>query len=207
MKRIGFTLTELLVVIAILAVLVAILLPVFASVRRKAQRADCTSNMHQLHIACALYAQNADGFLPPYPSDPRDTPGASGGCYRDSSDLLLAALNPYLHSRDVWHCPSDFSAHTADETACNFPVLKLTSYGYDGFRITSEGIVLMRMDGANNVKGLKNGDTTVWPLFRDTSTCPSDAGYAQYNHGDGLWNVLFLDGHAGTFRLDCVSLH
>jgi len=60
----GFTLIELLVVIAIIAVLAAILFPVFSRAREKARSASCQSNLKQLAVAFQMYAQDCDGFLP-----------------------------------------------------------------------------------------------------------------------------------------------
>ena len=60
----GFTLIELLMVISLLAILAAILFPVFAGVRANARRTACTSNLRQLGIAVALYAQDADEHYP-----------------------------------------------------------------------------------------------------------------------------------------------
>src|SRR5262245_12692940 len=60
----GFTLIELLVVIAIIAILAAILFPVFAKAREKARQASCESNLKQLTLACLQYAQDYDEKLP-----------------------------------------------------------------------------------------------------------------------------------------------
>ena len=65
MKRKGFTLIELLVVIAIIAILAAILFPVFAKAREKARQATCQSNLKQLGLAFFQYVQDYDGVLPP----------------------------------------------------------------------------------------------------------------------------------------------
>ncbi len=58
--RSAFTLVELLVVIAIIAILAAILFPVFAQAREKARQATCISNLGQLGTACLMYAQDYD---------------------------------------------------------------------------------------------------------------------------------------------------
>src|SRR5688500_9143161 len=62
--RRAFTLVELLVVIAIIAILAAILFPVFAQAREKARAAACLSNLKQLGLATAMYAQDHDELLP-----------------------------------------------------------------------------------------------------------------------------------------------
>src|SRR5690349_24108534 len=63
-RRTGFTLIELLVVIAIIAILTAILFPVFATAREKARQASCQSNLKQLGLATAMYATDYDGTFP-----------------------------------------------------------------------------------------------------------------------------------------------
>src|SRR5688572_32605433 len=63
-RRAGFTLIELLVVIAIIAILAAILFPVFAQAREKARQAGCMSNCKQLGLASNMYAQDYDEMLP-----------------------------------------------------------------------------------------------------------------------------------------------
>ncbi len=63
--RNGFTLIELLVVMAIIAILAAMLFPVFAQARSKAMQIDCLSNVRQLTLAFIMYADDYDGFLPP----------------------------------------------------------------------------------------------------------------------------------------------
>src|SRR5580693_8308372 len=65
MKKTGFTLIELLVVIAIIAILAAILFPVFAAAREKARQTACASNLKQLGLAIAEYIQDYDEILPP----------------------------------------------------------------------------------------------------------------------------------------------
>jgi prepilin-type N-terminal cleavage/methylation domain-containing protein/prepilin-type processing-associated H-X9-DG protein len=93
----GFTLIELLVVIAILAVLAALLFPVFANAREKARRTTCLSNLRQIGLAALNYEQDNDGDVVPL---------ARGD---GRKDILIFAdlLAPYTKSPDIWVCPSD----------------------------------------------------------------------------------------------------
>ena len=68
-SRRGFTLIELLVVIAIIAILAAILFPVFAQAREKARQTQCLSNMKQIGVGLMMYAQDYDETLPIQPLD------------------------------------------------------------------------------------------------------------------------------------------
>ncbi|MEJ7612207.1 MAG: prepilin-type N-terminal cleavage/methylation domain-containing protein [Candidatus Fervidibacter sacchari] len=86
MRR-GFTLIELLVVIAIIAILAAILLPVFSRVREKARATTCISNMKQQGLAMLQYVNDYDGVYMPFPQ-------------------WKSRLDPYMTNRCLWKCPS-----------------------------------------------------------------------------------------------------
>ncbi len=94
MKSSGLTLTELLVVISIIAILAAILLPVMAKVRDQARRTACLSNLHEVGLACHLFAAEHEQHLPvnSHVSNPHLR--------------LIDCLTPYLKSLDVFYCPS-----------------------------------------------------------------------------------------------------
>ena len=94
--RKGFTLIELLVVIAIIAILAAILFPVFAKAREKARQASCTSNLKQIALALRMYAQDYDETnLPRRPSSTAPT-----------SMFWYNVLQPYVKNTQVNQCPS-----------------------------------------------------------------------------------------------------
>jgi prepilin-type N-terminal cleavage/methylation domain-containing protein len=109
LHRRGFTLIELLVVIAIIAILAAILFPVFAQAREKARAAACMSNMKQISNGIMMYTQDYDETLPEM---------GLGGVFRlpDNSALgqeykgilpFYLATQPYVKSYQVFACPSD----------------------------------------------------------------------------------------------------
>ncbi len=105
----GFTLIELLVVIAIIAILAAILFPVFARARAKAQQAKCLSNLKQLGMALHMYAQDYDGVLPLWaPSQLNWTYGwYHGPFYRSLIQRLYTSVSPYVKNSQIWFCNGD----------------------------------------------------------------------------------------------------
>jgi prepilin-type N-terminal cleavage/methylation domain-containing protein/prepilin-type processing-associated H-X9-DG protein len=100
-KRPGFTLIELLVVIAIIAILAAILFPVFAQAREQARMSACTSNFKQYSTAWMLYVQDYDGTFPTYSVN---TVWKQGELSFTTWDLLLQT---YIKNYGVSRCPSD----------------------------------------------------------------------------------------------------
>jgi prepilin-type N-terminal cleavage/methylation domain-containing protein len=114
----GFTLIELLVVIAIIAILAAILFPVFARAREAARKATCLSNLKQIALAAIMYAQDYDEVLPAasstgrncsaHPIDPANQyitnfTGLGSLDFWQIADLLA----PYIKSLDIFNCPTE----------------------------------------------------------------------------------------------------
>jgi prepilin-type N-terminal cleavage/methylation domain-containing protein/prepilin-type processing-associated H-X9-DG protein len=100
----GFTLIELLVVIAIIAILAAILFPVFSRAREQARKTACLSNLKQIGTALMMYAQDWDESLPV----------ATTYCaWPDPQNNLqyYVRLQPYVKNWQVWTCPSGWSPH------------------------------------------------------------------------------------------------
>ena len=107
-QRSGFTLIELLVVIAIIAILAAILFPVFAQAREKARQAGCQSNLKQLGTAFLMYAQDYDEQLP----SPGGTAGVNAAWDYIDNNGVSPVLDPYIKNRSkgaqsVWNCPDN----------------------------------------------------------------------------------------------------
>src|SRR5260221_13594848 len=101
--RRAFTLIELLVVIAIIAILAAILFPVFAKAREKARQASCASNQKQILIAWHMYSQDYDEKCLPF---------ANNGCSSGVAFPWTLLIQPYIKNLQVLSCP-DTVGHIA----------------------------------------------------------------------------------------------
>jgi prepilin-type N-terminal cleavage/methylation domain-containing protein/prepilin-type processing-associated H-X9-DG protein len=114
----AFTLIELLVVIAIIAILAAILFPVFAQAREKARQTSCLSNEKQLGLALLQYAEDNDERFVPGINPVGDSTNGKG---------WAGEIYPYVKSTGVYHCPDDPTVPVAYAGGTMYPV----SYGYN----------------------------------------------------------------------------
>jgi prepilin-type N-terminal cleavage/methylation domain-containing protein/prepilin-type processing-associated H-X9-DG protein len=119
-RKSGFTLIELLVVIAIIAIIAALLFPVFARVREKGRQAVCLSNEHQIATAVLMYMGDYDGTFP-FVLDLSGniafhgvTNGGDNGAYplvlgvtgQEPRFQLVNVVGPYVKNANVWYCPT-----------------------------------------------------------------------------------------------------
>ena len=149
MKK-GFTLIELLVVIAIIAILAAILFPVFAQAREKARQTQCLSNCKQIGTALQLYTDDFDETFPLIDLGTEYTKGTNGDDQQIHEDsgfysimmgggsfrqwMWVDALYPYYKNGGVMHCPSSPAPYTL-----NGHKYQCTSYGYNAYLSTKPG--------------------------------------------------------------------
>ncbi len=136
-SRRGFTLIELLVVIAIIAILAAVLFPVFSQAREKARQAACLSNQKQIGLAFLQYAQDYDERFPWFYNNKQGTsqsvnygPGAWALGYWFNN------LHPYIKSWEMFKCPSKSGAKMGDRPVHPFggeeltPFVRWRGYGF-----------------------------------------------------------------------------
>ena len=199
----GFTLIELLVVIAIIAILAAILFPVFAQARESARQSTCLSNNKQIGLGMAMYMQDYDNTFPAQKGDGQLTI-AAGGKLPTYYDAVL----PYTKNQQIWLCPSDV-VDPGKQYAPPF-----MGYHMNGNLITPTGLseasvaapancLLMRESGAGHL--YKEAYLRPYPKGCDDTFIGSngtvwrDAAKKAGPHKDG-YNMLVADTHAKWFR-------
>lgn len=197
----GFTLIELLVVIAIIAILAAILFPVFARAREAARKSSCQSNLNQLGKGFLMYTQDYDEAFPAI--------WLGQWNIRTGNTNWGPAIQPYIKNRQVYKCPSDSLRNTGSSYNGN-NWLHLRSDA--GIVAHADCIVLMdgytsennQYDPRNNTfnnpgnttqfaeYGL-NADYTIWNAVSRATR--RDKGLPRHSETN---NVVYADGHVKT---------
>ncbi|BDI29330.1 hypothetical protein CCAX7_13810 [Capsulimonas corticalis] len=221
-KAIGFTLIELLVVIAIIAILAAILFPVFAKAREKARAIACVSNLKQLGLGMMQYTQDNDEHYPI---------GNNGqGCG------WAGQLYPYIKSTGLYKCPDDGTAPdpATNRFVCSYGFNENTQGGYSLggvlsaatapanlvllFEVTGNTAQVTNPNETDSLAGWGNAADWGWldnghggkystgklgnPQWPDTTRL--DAANLNGRHTDGS-NYALADGHAKYLRGTVVS--
>lgn len=229
-KKSGFTLIELLVVIAIIAILAAILFPVFAQAREQARKITCTSNLKELTLAWLMYAQDYDetwvttakGYVN---ADP---------CSDDGSDKLDAnyLAQPYIKNFNIFFCPSRSIPGNSPEfvTSIN-PQGKWIGYGmnYGPFH-NRNGYGLFHLSTKYTPGNIWQGCRHYYPgrafaefntpaemiAQADTNDSPqytlapydqnqTSSPLSEIRHG-GQYQTSFVDGHVKSWKWKAYSL-
>jgi len=211
--RRGFTLIELLVVIAIIAILAAILFPVFAKAREKARQTACLSNLKQLGLSIIMYAADYDETYPVEFSvtlDPATQPPFT----------WPNRLMPYIKNTQLFKCPSDSRAPAVDFAGCR-PILE--SYAWNAFfgretdcddpdyPATTLGLAEVAAPAQCAMLWDDSADWfaagyDAWYNTIDNPDCAKsfDGEVLQGRHNGGD-NLMFADGHAKWYKLRATS--
>jgi prepilin-type N-terminal cleavage/methylation domain-containing protein/prepilin-type processing-associated H-X9-DG protein len=160
MKRRAFTLIELLVVIAIIAILAAILFPVFARARESARRASCQSNMKQIILAYTMYAQDYDEMT--VPNFENDTNLGTGTVTGANFPYWPDILQPYVKSKQIFVCPS---GNTLSSSSADFRAKQ--TYAYNQANIQNDYVVYDNGSLSYGVKLAKFGHPSTTIVFSE----------------------------------------
>ncbi|MCC2669468.1 MAG: prepilin-type N-terminal cleavage/methylation domain, partial [Armatimonadetes bacterium] len=201
--RRGFTLIELLVVIAIIAILAAILFPVFARAREAARQTSCLSNVRQLGMGFTMYFQDYDEMFPMV----------------KGNSPWTASMQPYIRNQKMLRCPSDPSQNwevpLTGQTAIRNTSYTLNGYLAPGNSTDAQGgnfpfiggiakpasVIVLTESNANRTGSYFHAHT--WNPPASTShwlaalDLPDDI--EPNRHGD-RFNAAFLDGHAKSVK-------
>jgi prepilin-type N-terminal cleavage/methylation domain-containing protein/prepilin-type processing-associated H-X9-DG protein len=216
MRRNGFTLIELLVVIAIIAILAAILFPVFARARAKAMQNNCLSNTKQIALAFLMYASDGDDK---FPGPGYDGAGAVWLCTPASSGQWAACIYPYVKNSQIFVCPGAIGNGVVPCAPTLTGVMPVLDYNFNSqlcwipqtFVKSPASCILMhegdRANGTNSAWGWGSYNY-VW-----CSTFPGCSGFTPNlnayggcltRHNGGL-NVAFVDGHVKWYNPNALG--
>jgi prepilin-type N-terminal cleavage/methylation domain-containing protein/prepilin-type processing-associated H-X9-DG protein len=203
----GFTLIELLVVIAIIAILAAILFPVFSAAREKARQSACLNNLKQIGMADMQYATDWDDTL---------AWGMSINNGDTVRDNIPTVLRPYTQTWKIWKCPSTYitgdqnGLYNGSDGARQYVNLPM-HYGFNSnvhpqlyysggvLKGNPRGVVAVTLSDIRDVAGTASFLDTVGYPIADWNTFQYDVSqkwdYMFKVHVGGI-NVSFCDGHA-----------
>jgi prepilin-type N-terminal cleavage/methylation domain-containing protein/prepilin-type processing-associated H-X9-DG protein len=201
MKKSGFTLIELLVVIAIIAILAAILFPVFARARENARRSSCASNLKQMGLGVMQYTQDYDEKYPFMANGQNISPFATDA----AAENPWKAIYPYIKSWQLYRCPSS-TEYSGTDPGTGIG----TSYSLNGIVFNRTGRSIASIP---EVSSIIVGQDYKWARAMGIMTplwTASGYLYAMYNtdygslHFDG-GNFMFADGHVKYRRASSVA--
>lgn len=217
MKKRAFTLIELLVVIAIIAILAAILFPVFGRARENARRTSCMSNMKQIALGWMMYSQDYDETTVPNFENNAAlgggpiTGGAGGATFPYWPDILY----PYIRNAQVFACPSTASLFSSGAGFSGSGFRGSTGYAYNQANIQNDYVVYDNgsLSYGINVAKLGHPSTTIvfsegflynGPWFGGSgvdNTAAQNSAYGAYNPNTPLFiadNSSFTNVDNGT---------
>ena len=218
-KRSAFTLIELLVVIAIIAILAAILFPVFARARENARRSSCQSNLKQIGLGVMQYVQDYDEKYPL-----TNTAGFSGEGWAQWE----YRIQPYVKSTQIFRCPSSSRGENFSDVSDGTTTIRLpTHFNYGA----NEFVISAGTSGSQTPGGLSQasiGATALLPMITDCSGLITNNVYRILNAShNGNWfdsstnntavieegaarhlggsNIAYADGHVKFLQQGAIG--
>lgn len=189
MKKRGFTLIELLVVIAIIAILAAILFPVFARAREKARQTSCLSNLKQLGLAVQMYTQDYDET---YCMSVYGVPPNRIFTFYD-------AHLPYMKNVQIFQCPSDPRRNDLVTFFGAFGLVTMGNFRYTSYMgnyaVFEDGDLFGMLPTTTPISEAEIPFPAFNTVFYDGWLTPTFNSPVTNVHNDGV-NSAFLDGHA-----------
>lgn len=183
----SFSLIELLVTITIIAVIAAMVTPVFGRAREMARRANCASNLRQAGIAFQLYADEHDEALP----------------YSDLGPWYSMIYPSYADNQNIFFCPTERLSGAVSDTNI--------SYGYNG------SFYVRGPQGPVKLSMLENPVSTILLADSRTGSLTKSAVYGNISFAPWVWpsdrhstgsNVFFIDGHVRWHTVqELVDIH
>ena len=217
MKK-AFTLIELLVVIAIIAILAAILFPVFAQAKAAAKKTACLSNMKQVGTGTYLYAGDYDDtfitdgkYAIGNVTGPKCSATVNTNCKGKSSYYIL--IQPYIKSYQLFICPEESRSNTSFDGVNQTG--KQISYGYNEGPVSDHGWGLVSDDNTGRVGysfsqidavaetftfgDTQDGGNPAITADNNLATAAKTSGTSAMRHA-GSWQMSFADGHAKSVK-------
>jgi prepilin-type N-terminal cleavage/methylation domain-containing protein len=217
-RQSGFTLLELLVVIAIIALLAALLTPVFNAANGRARTASCLGNLRQLLLGWKMYADDNEGVLAVNVPFSANLPAwvsaglSDAALATDNTTIQKGLIYPYVRNPLVYHCPADTTMTNGAPNVLSYSMnswmgsrtMNASLQPYDtSYRTFVRESEISAVGGAARLWVISDEDPSTlndgWFLVTmdDSQPFASFPGI-RHHHGSG---VIFADGHAQIFEL------
>ncbi|MDR3710836.1 MAG: DUF1559 domain-containing protein [Capsulimonadaceae bacterium] len=225
MKKNGFTLIELLVVIAIIAILAAILFPVFATAREKARQSACASNEKQIGLALHEYFEDYDGtvlitggannttwgtFLMPYISNAQDKSSGIWLCPSATDGQVFCSQNDQTTPPCTNSLPMTYAYNAIYWADANYALYYAWAPPATLAQFDMPADTIFTGDAQQNGS---NSDQVISQIFNTTSTPPTLGGVTggsnaqgqySFRHSSGA-NFVFMDGHVKWMQIQTLT--